>query len=98
MPRGIVLFCVVGLVLSHSVVALERPTPVSPGGAIPARVESRCPTFSWGLVPEAESYELVVYRFDERGSAAELVLEESLPGSVGSWTPSLDRCFERGGS
>jgi len=56
-----------------------------------------CPTFSWGSVEGAKSYELVIYRLREEGEEARPVLRQTFAGSVASWTPSLDRCLERGG-
>jgi hypothetical protein len=86
------------LALAGAALAAEAPVAVSPGHASKlARVEARCPTFSWGEVEGAKSYELVVYRVGERGEQAEPLLRQSFPGSVESWTPSLDSCLERGG-
>jgi hypothetical protein len=77
--------------------AAETPAAVSPGDASkPAVVESGCPTFSWSTVANATSYELVLYRLGEE-AAPEPVLREIFSGSASSWTPSLDRCLERGG-
>ncbi len=72
----------------------QVPLPVSPGD--PEKlvlVEARCPTFSWAAVDGAESHELVVYEVGEQGEKAEPVLQQSLPGAAGAWTPSLDRCL-----
>ena len=77
--------------------AAEPPVAVSPGSAMGALVESRCPTFSWGEVEGAKSYELLVYRLREEGEKAEPVIRETFAGSVSGWTPSLDRCMVRGG-
>ncbi len=78
--------------------ASEAPVAVSPGDASKlAVVEARCPTFSWGSVERAKSYELVAYRIGEEGEKADVVLRQTFPGSVDSWTPSLDLCLERGG-
>jgi hypothetical protein len=84
--------------------AVEAPTAVSPGDtAKPAVVESRCPTFSWGAVAETESYELALYRLGDEAAPVpvpvpmpERVLRETVSGSASSWTPSLDRCLDRG--
>jgi len=70
-------------------------SPGSPSDA--ALVEARCPAFSWAEVAGARSYELVVYQIDEDGEEPGPVLRQSFAGSVSSWTPSLDRCLERGG-
>jgi len=78
--------------------AAQSPVAVSPGDASKlAIVESRCPTFSWGAIPAAERYELLVYRLGEEGEEAQPVLRQDFAGSVYGWTPSLDRCLERGG-
>ncbi len=80
-----------------------RPVPVSPGSVLaPTMIANRCPTFSWGDVPEAESFELRVYRLPTatatdgpeglRGVAA-----VSLPGGAHSWSPDLTHCLEPGG-
>ena len=61
-----------------------------------ALVESRCPTFSWGSVPGARSYELVVYLLGEEAAATQPVVRLDFAGSVTGWTPSVDRCLERG--
>jgi hypothetical protein len=73
-----------------------RPVAVSPGSATGSVIGDACPTFSWGAVPEASSYQLVVYRVGD-SEDAEPVLRETFAGSVNGWTPSLDRCLERGG-
>jgi hypothetical protein len=78
--------------------AAEVPLAVSPGHASKlVLVEARCPTFSWGDVEAARGYELVIYRLGKEGAEATPVLRESFAGSVNGWTPSLDRCLERGG-
>ncbi|MFQ5526389.1 MAG: hypothetical protein ACE5GX_09030 [Thermoanaerobaculia bacterium] len=59
-------------------------------------VEGRCPTFSWGAVPGATGYELVVYRVSEEGEEAEAVLSQPITGSALGWTPALNHCLERG--
>ena len=76
----------------------SRPVTVSPGNPQGVSlIEARCPTFSWGAVAGARSYELVVYRIGEEGEEAKPFLREAFAGSVYGWTPSLDRCLERGG-
>lgn len=88
-----------GVILVGQVVAwaAEVPVAVSPGSPTGAAIESRCPTFSWGAVAGARSYELVVYRVGEEGEEPEAVMRQSFPAAVYSWTPSLGRCLERGG-
>ena len=73
------------------------PVAVSPGSSTGTRIADACPTFSWGAVDGARSYELVAYRLPEQGAEARAVLRELVPGSALAWTPSLDRCLERGG-
>ena len=86
------------LVLCSAAWAAESPVAVSPGASSKlALVEARCPTFSWGSVARAGSYELVVYRLGEEGEEPQPVFRQNFAGSVTSWTPSLDRCLERGG-
>ncbi len=70
---------------------------VSPGSATGTLIGDPCPTFSWGSVATARSYDLVVYRLGENGEDAQPVLRETLSGSANGWTPALDRCLERGG-
>ncbi len=77
--------------------AAEPPVTVSPGSSTGALIADVCPTFSWGAVPGADHYELAVYRLDQEGEQAPLVLEQDVPGSALGWTPSLDRCMARGG-
>ncbi len=86
------------LALATSVWAGTTPIAVSPGRSDGlAVVEARCPSFSWGGVERARQYELVVFRVAGDGEEAEPVLRERFPASVYSWTPSLERCLERGG-
>ena len=81
----------------------ERPAPdppvaVSPGDASRlVDVADGCPTFSWARVDGAARYELVVYRVADDGEEAPVVLRQRIDGRAGSWTPTLDRCLERGG-
>lgn len=73
------------------------PVTVSPGsGTGVVEVAAPCPTFSWGEVETGELSELIVYRVGSDGGEARPVLRHVLPGSVGSWTPGLHRCLERG--
>lgn len=72
------------------------PVAVSPGSATGNSIDDACPTFSWGSVPGAESYELVVYSAEvEKDAPPEL--SQRIAGSASTWTPSLDLCLERGG-
>lgn len=87
-----------GLFVAAAVVAGSEPVAVSPGH--PSRlvlIGDVCPTFSWGEVEEAKSHELVVYRVGEEGEVAQAVFHQRVTGAATSWTPSLDRCLERGG-
>jgi hypothetical protein len=77
--------------------AVEAPIAVSPGHSTHlAQVEGRCPTFNWGAVAGARSYQLTAYRLGEEGKEAKPVLREIFAGSVSGWTPALDQCLERG--
>ena len=38
-----------------------------------------------------------MYRLGEEGEEAQPVLRQTFAGTASSWTPSLDRCLERGG-
>jgi len=84
----------------------KTPEGVSPGAIDRAiEVEARCPTFSWGLVPDAEHYDIVAYRLPEWMrpeeldlSLAEEVLLTRIPGQATSWTPDLNRCLSPGES
>lgn len=73
------------------------PIAVSPArsGGI-ARVEARCPTFSWSADLGARGHELVVYRLGRGDEPKELVLRQEFEGAVSAWTPSLERCLQRG--
>lgn len=86
-----------GLLGATVLSAGSKPIAVSPGSATGTLIGDGCPTFSWAEVDGAKSYELVVYRIGEKGQEAESVLRPAFAGSVTSWTPSLDRCMERGG-
>lgn len=78
--------------------AVEVPVAVSPARVEGvAQVEARCPSFDWGNSASAISYELVVYRIGEEGVEAEPVWQQTVPGTANGWTPSLERCLERGG-
>jgi hypothetical protein len=91
----LVLLCACG---ATALGAAQSPPPVSPGrGSRVDLIDARCPTFSWGSVSGAERYRLVVYRVDRPGGEPELQLDQRLPGSATSWTPSLESCLERGG-
>ena len=95
--RASVTAALITLVSAAGAAASQTPVTVSPGTAAGARIGDPCPTFSWGAVEEALSYELVVYRLLEDGEEPEPVLRQPVPGSASSWTPSIDRCLERGG-
>lgn len=97
--RSQVGLLVVGVILAGAaaVWATKPPVAVSPGSPTGARIGDTCPTFSWGEVDGARSYELVVYRLGEESEEAEPVLRQRFSGSVDSWTPALGRCLERGG-
>lgn len=77
-----------------------RPVAVSPGAPQSvALIGQRCPSFSWGAVDGAISFEVVVYELpegDEQTEEAAPVIQNTLPGTALSWTPPLDQCFEPG--
>lgn len=94
-----------GLVASGSAFATDTvPVAVSPASESGfAVVEARCPTFSWTSVPNREGYELAVYRViggdpaDGNLTVDEpAVLSVRLPGAANSWTPTVERCLQRG--
>ena len=97
--RRMIVVCAAGVAVAvSSAWGAEVPVAVSPGsGSEVALVEARCPTFSWGAVADAESYEVVVYRVGGEGEEARAVLEQEIAGAASSWTPSLGGCLERGG-
>lgn len=99
-PRLCGLTLAVCLVLTAPAPAVEAPVAVSPATNLGiARVAERCPTFTWGLVAEAGSYELVVFRVPEGTTdpEGEPALQVTLPGAASAWTPSLEQCLEAGG-
>jgi hypothetical protein len=61
MRKGIGLLVVSVALVAHGVAwAGETPVAVSPGDASKlVLIGDTCPTFSWGGIPEAWSYELV---------------------------------------
>ena len=83
--------CVAGASL-----AAEVPVAVSPGSATGPVIGDACPVFSWTAVADATTYEVAVYTIEEGASESSVVIQESIPGGALSWTPSLDRCLERG--
>lgn len=98
--RILVVLCFCFLVLSSraGAVGFEPPVPVSPGGLQQAgTVSGPCPTFSWGVVPEARGYRIVVYEMSAEDVLADAVLERQLPGGVSSWTPGVGSGLTPGG-
>ena len=89
------------LAFAGAVVSAEAPVTVSPGSVEGTVISETCPTFNWGAVVGAKSYELVVYQVpseqDEVLTQDDVpVLQVTLPGSANGWTPALDQCLERG--
>ena len=84
----------------------QVPNGVSPGAVEHiAAIEGRCPFYSWGVVPEAEFYQLVCYRLPVAMEPMELdldraeqVLYAEVAGAATSWTPDLTLCLEVGES
>jgi hypothetical protein len=69
---------------------------VSPGSDAGVLIGNSCPTFSWTAVEGADAYELVVYDVGGLAWGASPAIAERIPGGALSWSPSLERCFERG--
>ena len=95
--RRVLLVTCSALLVATTGWAGSKPVAVSPGSSTGALIGDACPTFSWGSVPGAKGYELVLYDVGEKREGAEPVLRQTFAGSVASWTPSLERCLERGG-
>lgn len=91
-------FVLVVLMWTVPAAASQAPVTASPGTAGGARIGDPCPTFSWGSVPDADSYELVVFRVDQQGEEVEPALAHRIPGTALTWTPPLGSCLERGGN
>ena len=73
--------------------AQSIPTTSSPGALASFTLAAGpCPTFSWGAVPGAEAYELILYRLEDQSAEPRPQLVERLPGTVSTWTPDIDRC------
>jgi Protein of unknown function (DUF1566) len=87
------------LLLPCAAAMASAPVAISPGGLTrTARVEARCPTFSWIPVAQSDGLELVVYGLEESGELAPRpALTRVLPPAAASWTPTLEDCLERGG-
>ena len=96
-PGAVLVLSVAGSVAVSFAAPIERPVAVSPGGATGmAVVEARCPSFSWGAVPDAGRYELEIFRIDDLGTA-EIVVRQEIHGAASSWTPTLGQCLSAGG-
>lgn len=98
MSRSRVVTFLLLLSVASAGMAGDAPIAVSPGH--PSRLvalEGRCPTFSWGEVRGVKAYELAVFRI-EMGETGDIrrVIRELVDGGALSWTPSADRCLERG--
>jgi hypothetical protein len=86
------------LLVTAPALEASKPVAVSPGDlARSVRIRDGCPTFSWGQVDGANSYELAVYRLAEEDEKARPILRERVVGSASSWTPSLADCLAAGG-
>jgi hypothetical protein len=89
------------LAVAGAAAAAELPHPVSPGQLEAfAEVPGNCPTFSWGQV-DAESYEIAVYRLEEKAwstepPSAEPVWRQSITGRAGSFSPAAGQCLKAG--
>ena len=103
--RAFTLTAALCLAAAAAGAATDRPVTVSPGGlAAVEMAPTRCPTFSWGGVDKARSYEIVVYALTAAGGPAESVagrrpaLIVTVAGSASSWTPAADQCLAGGSS
>lgn len=87
-----------GFVFPFALSAAQGPVTVSPGSVTAeTAVESRCPSFSWGVADGARAYELAVYGIDSAGDVSPVpVIEEKVSGAALSWTPPLARCLVAG--
>lgn len=75
------------------------PVAVSPGEQdVAVTIEGRCPTFSWGTVPQAASLRLAVYQLEEgKAEGVRVVFSVELPGVASSWTAPRRSCLDAGG-
>ena len=69
---------------------------VSPGTEQGAVIGESCPVFSWAALEGASSYDIVVYEIGGLVVGTRPTLAVRIPGGALSFTPPLDRCFERG--
>jgi len=95
------LHWIVALIVARSTGAAAspaRPEAVSPGASerVVALLNG-CPTYSWTLVPGAQSFELAVHRAEEASTAeqTEPALRVGVP-ATSAWTPSLEECLAPG--
>jgi hypothetical protein len=98
--RVLLVACTLALTGWRDAVAGEGvgPRGVSPGRFEgPARIDTRCPTFSWVGQPDASGYEIVVLAWTPDEPRTETTLRQTLPAGALSWTPALDQCLEWGG-
>jgi hypothetical protein len=78
---------------------LGPPEPVSPGSRQEVEtVSGTCPTFSWGIVPGASMYRIVVYAVSAEGELGGVVIQREFSAGVSSWTPALQNALTAGGS
>lgn len=108
MLQRVGLICLI--VALPAVAALaQSPVGVSPGGSDNlARIDTRCPTFSWASPQPATTFELVAFELDGAGlhpgqfidvgrlAGEGPALWIQLPTGALSWTPSADECLDRG--
>ncbi len=100
--KGVWLTAVLCLAASVAGAVPDRPVTVSPGSVATVEAASAlCPTFSWGGVDEAQSYEIMVYalagsQLEAAAPGGRPALSATLPGSASSWTPAADRCLAAG--
>lgn len=90
------------LAAGSATAAVDRPETVSPGARRTVETApALCPTFSWGGVEGAGSYEIVVYEISAGQQALgppeqKPTLATAVTGSASSWTPPADRCLDPG--
>ncbi|MCD6193985.1 MAG: hypothetical protein J7L26_11040 [Candidatus Aminicenantes bacterium] len=101
---GVIILVIISFLAQAEVI---RPVAVSPGSELEVLVvESTCPTFSWGAVAWASSYQLVVYElmgqaegilyYEDFSLGRQPVLEKKIEGGALSWTPSRGESLEPG--
>lgn len=96
------LIAIVAVMLGATIAVASEG--VSPGAFDRmAMVDTRCPTFSWGMDGDAAAYDFVAYALTEDATNALKLSSETevlftrVAGNATSWTPPADQCFAPGG-